>query len=99
MLGVSPPSPSPVARYMVAELTGWRARSEQPITARLSVFVDQDIPPLVEDHKPPAGVPTQRLKAFAGSRVIKFILPDFRYCPHASPLMGPMGPIGVQVEE
>ena len=78
ILLVSPASPSPVAKYMILVLVGSIARSEQPITDKLSVLVVHEFPPLVDFHKPPAGAPTHKLFEFVGSMVIKFILPDFK---------------------
>ena len=72
---VSPASTSPVARYIIFVLTGFIARSEQPITAKSSVFVDHVLPPSVDFHNPPEGAPAKIVLLFPGKNRIKFILP------------------------
>ena len=98
ILGVSPASPSPVARYIILELDGSMAKSEHPITPKLSVLVLHVVPPLVELQSPPAGAPTHKLFKLFGSIVIKFTLPVCRVCPPPKLLvMAPL--IAVQVVE
>jgi hypothetical protein len=82
---------------MIFGLVGSIAKSEQPLTDKLSVLVVQVAPPFVDFHNPPAGAPTHITLVLVGEMVIKFNLPDFKNWPFPVPLMAPIGPIAVQV--
>ncbi|MEO8168281.1 MAG: hypothetical protein ABI623_08540, partial [bacterium] len=68
-------SRSPVARYMILVFVGSIAKSEQPIIVRKSVFVVQEVPPLMDFHNPPSGAPTYMMFELFGSKRTKFTLP------------------------
>ena len=63
---MSPPSASPVAKYIISVFVGSIIISEIPSTGKLSVLVDQVFPPSIVFHKPPPGVPIQKISGSVG---------------------------------
>ncbi len=66
MLYVAPPSPSPVAMYIMFGLDGSIKILLTPKTCRLSVAVVQFCPLLVDFHNPPDGAPANKVVFIVG---------------------------------
>ena len=63
---MSPPSASPVAKYIISVFVGSIKISETPNTGKLSVFVVQLSPPSIVFQSPPPGAPIQNILASVG---------------------------------
>ena len=72
---------SPVVIYISCGFIGFMAIYDTPITGKLSVLVDQLLPPSDDFHKPPPGDPIQIISLSNGSKAIQFILPFPLFLP------------------